>query len=288
MTHKERIGKFVETVFYHPDFSDQKKRPYIMARMPNYELYLRNKEKIMARKADSILFCQEPVLTSEQEFHEFRKYNFLKWITAEFLKKDNMKSAIRYCDQAIQVRNLLICSNLRLCLTATKKLYGDIKDDFISEAMFGLNRIVNAFDWQRGFKFSTYATWALKNNMQRLFANTMQKNQRFEVSTLPDYAQDYRNYEPNAVLEQKEIQFYIQKAMRFLPEEQRFVLEQRYDLLPIKQSNSKKSPHKLTLLQIGEMFSERFGKAITRERVRQIESEGFIRMRKFLPEGLFV
>jgi len=228
-----------------------------------------------------------------------------------------------------EARAKMIESNLRLVIAIGKRYInrGLPFSDIIEEGNIGLMRAVKKFEYQRGFKFSTYASWWIRQAIERAIANQVRiirlpvhvaelantymrtvrrltqelgrepsteeiaKKMKISVQrvrvmaqvtretysldmlissegeeTLKDVLSDENTTSPSLASEERTRNKFLGEWVSDLPDTERHVIQMRYGL-------NRRNPQ--TLDSIGKQFG------ITRERVRQIESQAIRKLRNY-------
>jgi len=223
-----------------------------------------------------------PLLTREEEQHYFRKMNFLKHQAAVLQEKiDSRRPKTKDLDKleetlakATQVKNFLIRSNLRLVVSIAKRHMTPQANFFemVSDGNMSLIRAIEKFDYSKGNKFSTYATWAIMKNYARSIPREYKILDRFRtgndevfVSSEEDRGSRYEDERAHAAHKEA-----VSSILDQLEDRERSILIHRYGL--------KQGTEPQTLEQVGQEFG------VTKERIRQIEARALQKLRKIATE----
>ena len=112
--------------------------------------------------------------------------------------KEEKELAKRILDEDTEARNLLARANLRLVVSIAKRYVGRSPDltllDLIQEGNLGLFKAVDKFDYTKGYKFSTYATWWIRQAITRALADQSRtiRIPVHMVETIAKYKQVFR------------------------------------------------------------------------------------------------
>ncbi len=136
-----------------------------------------------------------PVLSREQEAHLFRKMNYLKCLAGRIRDRidprrpdaDDLDEFERLQAEALDVKNRIVEANLRLVVSVARKRLrpGSSLSERVSDGNFALLLAVDRFDFARGNRFSTYATWAILNELTRS-ERRERRHRRRSVELFPD------------------------------------------------------------------------------------------------------
>ena len=118
-----------------------------------------------------------PLLTATQEIQLSRKVH--KYMELRQLDGERTPEEKRQIKAGIKARDAIVNCNLRLVVHIAKRYTGRLKSsnmelmDLVQEGSFGLQRAAELFDAARGYKFSTYAYWWIRQSLQRAIDTKM-------------------------------------------------------------------------------------------------------------------
>jgi len=226
---------------------------------------------------------QFEVLTPAQERAMFRAYNYVKWRQSETIKTYQSARAVpaHVLDEldeleaaARSIRSKLTLANQALIISIAKRHldYALTLDELVSEGMGPLLKSIEKFDYTKGYKFSTYASWAIIRHYARVVSSDGERHRQYvslsqeELDLLLPGTTDVD--EADAFRRSRA----VQRALEQLDERERNVLTNRFSL--------DRTGEPLSLAQLGKILG------VSKERVRQIELHAMEKMHGILETEL--
>ncbi len=218
-----------------------------------------------------------PLLTAAGEVTLFRRMNYLRYqaarrlaaIDPETVRASELDEVERLLAAAAAVKNDIVQANLRLVVSIAKRHIRPNQDLFelVSDGNVSLMRAVDKFDYTRGFKFSTYASWAVIRNFARTIPEQHLHHERYqtgweevlETAPLPA-APDGVESDQLAAMRST-----LERMLDCLDLRERTILRQRYGLEGRHGAQ--------TLEQIGQRLG------VSKERIRQLEVRAIAKLR---------
>jgi len=222
-----------------------------------------------------------PLLTREEEVYYFRKMNYLKYKAAKLReridptrpKASELAELEKLLDEATEIKNFLIRSNLRLVVSIAKRHIRANTNFFemVSDGNMSLIRAIEKFDYTKGNKFSTYASWAIMKNYARSIPAEHTRLDRFRTGhdeIFQNSSDDRTSQYEEELINQQQRQL-IEEILGQLDPRERDIITYRFGL-------DYGEPQ--TLEQVGRRFG------VTKERIRQIEARALRKLRKIAQE----
>lgn len=274
----------------HSSFEDPANEAEILGPMPDAEKYDDARRAMRVPKdapPELASLYETPLLSKEQEQHLFRKMNYLKHkanqllegmrlgsgkINVHKVRTQDLEEVENLLDQANNVKEQLISANMRLVVSIAKRHSGQTDNFFelLSDGNMSLIRAVEKFDFSRGNKFSTYASWAIMKNYARSIPEEKVRRERYVTGTEDFFeaAQDNRTQEQEVIAHAEQASTKVNRLLEYLDPRERAIIRMRAGL--------DQGEEGMTLEKIGEKLG------ITKERVRQLNVRAMKKLRSLV------
>jgi RNA polymerase primary sigma factor len=273
----KRISELPLDFIHNACFEQAGMEPEILSPLPAPETATRRTRAPSGLPPYLASLYEVPLLTREQEYHLFRRFNYLKFKASRLREElDHKRARPALMDEiehlyedAVKTKNQIVQANLRLVVSIAKRHVSGTEDFFslVSDGNMSLIRAVEKFDYSRGNKFSTYASWAIMKNFARTIPEEFKHRDRFRTSQEEMFLgqEDARSDQVEQETQQKLREMQVGRILSCLDEREQKIIISRFGL------NHSHEP--LTLKEVGEEMG------VTKERVRQIEARALTKLR---------
>jgi RNA polymerase primary sigma factor len=260
----------------HPIFDDPSAHDAILAPLPGIETPGLDRTPVTHRsETDSTRRARLP--SREQEAHQFCKMNYLKCLACRIRDsidpdspdRSDLDKIERLQTDAVKLKNQIVETHLRLVISVAKRraTAGYELSDRISDGTFALLRAVDRFDFARGNRFSTYATWAIFNELTQCDRREWRRRKRsvplrYDSVAMPDV--DSEQFEQNEARDERRKA--VSRLLRRLDRRERWIIVNRHGIggVPVQ-----------TFKKIGMDLG------ISKERARQLEERAHAKLQDF-------
>lgn len=150
----------------------------------------KNDSSLREMPAHLVRMCETPLLTAAQEQDLFRRMNYLKFRVHQLRAELNparpnrrkVEQAETFLAEADATMQAIMSANTRLVISIIRQIGGGNNfDELLSDGVTSLLNAVEKFDYDRGFRFSTYATMVLKRHLFRCIKRGHRDSTRFPI-----------------------------------------------------------------------------------------------------------
>ena len=224
-----------------------------------------------------LALCETPVLASKDEAGAFRRMNYLKYranvirsgLSLENTDLEKLTSLDDLLLRATRIHDHIVKANMRLVMSVAKKFVDSRNtfDELFSEGVVALLRAVEKFDVERGFRFSTYATTAIRHQIYRWKTRDGRRQKEFSTNSDESLRGAQFSAEEGVMRDSAttRINEVLEEMLSRLDSRERLVVSGRFGL--------DSSGVKETFASLGEALN------ISKERARQITERAVAKLR---------
>jgi RNA polymerase primary sigma factor len=221
--------------------------------------------------------CETKLLKPAEEHDLFQRMNYLRYRASELLNSLSPESATSWDILRIHSlmkaadwhRDCVVKANMRLVISIVKKFVNTNNnfDDLLSDGIVALMRAVDKFDYDRGFRFSTYATQVVRRNAYRMVVQKQRERAKI-VGNLQENGVDISDEDRAPTMDEHrwhDLRTRLAMLLDNLDRREKLIIRARFSL----------GGHRS--VQTLQRLADKLG--VSKERVRQLEKRALDKLR---------